>query len=464
MELKSSVTKVGHLPRSFCAGHSDSLYDRMYQVIVDANEFVDIATLSAPTGRFLVALRNAMTYLHSTGKPVHVRVIMGTLASSAEQLSADLLRDVPKEEGKSNLKLSVAFYRAGLGWWNHAKIIAVDGKKLIQGGHNLWDEHYLKQSPVHDVSMQIAGTAAKRAHTYLNRIWRSVRKWRPRDLFWRLGGYKAVVNFPRDVYPPEYTGTVPNNHTGTGVPTISVGRQGGMRLGFHNALGHIGSKGGPADDALYTMFGKAKKSIKMSLQNLGGLVADHGITSLAWSTKVMKELCIALLNGVHIYLVESSPYSVPDGLGGTEANYGNGWSLSRIAGKFVEFLAQYFFEHYDKDGYIALMCEQVHITYIRYHKEEVRFQGKAVKEGFGKDLSHTSISNHAKVYIVDDSLFYIGSENLYPANLAEYGLIIDDAQATTDLLKTYWDPLWEESKAGQPWGPDSGGKDCKPIV
>jgi len=477
-QLRSTVSRVGQAPRSLCAGHSDALYDRMYQVMVEANEFIDIATLTAPTDRFLSAFRNAITYLHSTGKFVQVRFIMSTLAGSATQVSADLLRDVPKFLGESNLMLSVGFYRAGIGWWNHAKIIAVDGKKLIQGGHNLMGEHYLKYSPVHDVSMQIAGTATKRAHTFLNRIWRSVCKFRM-GVFWRLRGYKAVVNFPKDIKkwtkvtsfqskvkevldlrdrcPPEYIGTVPDDETGIGVPTISIGRQGGMSVGLHS-FGHIDMKGGPADDALYTMLGGAEKSIKLSLQDLGGMMGGKlGVTSMAWSTKVMKNLCKALENGVHIYLVLSSPKSLPDGVSPADANYGNGWALPRVAGKFVVFLARYNQRNTTK-GDIARVCKQVHITQIRYHKEEELFHPSAVRKGF--DGGHTRISNHAKLYFVDDSLFYMGSENLYPASLAEYGLIIDDAKVTADFLKTYWDPLWEASKAGQPWGPDSGGKEC----
>ena len=40
---------------------------------------------------------------------------------------------------------------------NHAKIIAVDGKVLITGGHNFWDQHYLKTAPVHDLSIRLRG-------------------------------------------------------------------------------------------------------------------------------------------------------------------------------------------------------------------------------------------------------------------------------------------------------------------
>jgi len=35
--------------------------------------------------------------------------------------------------------------------WNHAKIVAVDGKYLWTGGHNFWTAHYLTTKPVNDL-------------------------------------------------------------------------------------------------------------------------------------------------------------------------------------------------------------------------------------------------------------------------------------------------------------------------
>ncbi len=40
-----------------------------------------------------------------------------------------------------------------LAWGNHAKIVAVDGQRLMTGGHNMWTRDYLERSPVHDISM-----------------------------------------------------------------------------------------------------------------------------------------------------------------------------------------------------------------------------------------------------------------------------------------------------------------------
>ena len=55
---------------------------------------------------------------------------------------AELTEGLP-ENADEKIKLWVGSWRKGVSW-NHAKIIAVDGKYLWTGGHNFWDRHYLK--------------------------------------------------------------------------------------------------------------------------------------------------------------------------------------------------------------------------------------------------------------------------------------------------------------------------------
>jgi phosphatidylserine/phosphatidylglycerophosphate/cardiolipin synthase-like enzyme len=44
----------------------------------------------------------------------------------------------------------------------------------------------------------------------------------------------------------------------------------------------------------------------------------------------------------------------------------------------------------------------------------------------------------AKHFIIDDTCCYIGSQNMYICDLAEWGVVIDDAVVTTNLKKQYW--------------------------
>lgn len=443
--VKATVKCVGEEenPAKLCVGHSDSLYDRMYEVMVQTQTQLDITTLSAPDGRFLAACRNAMTYLHTTRRRIQVRVLMAALTSHVKTLTEELARDFLESE--SNMKIFVGMYRKGLGWWNHGKIIAVDGKLLIEGGHNMWDWHYLRNSPVHDVSLEVKGSSAIFAHKFANYLWRGLCfRTCTNVTFRRVGAYKRWYGFPKKSSHMCPTAEVSEGlqirkpRVGNGVRVISLGRMGGMEFKFGMPWK---MKSGPADTALKVMFATATESIKMSLQDLAGVVSGRwGLKKLAWPPCIMNSLCQALINGAHLYLVLSTPNSIPDELSMFEANYGNGWSAKRVARKFIVWLGRYTnsFSKDDTKRFRKMVCERVHVANIRYHKEE--------NEWISRYKAGRRIGNHAKVYIIDDKAFYIGSENLYPASLAEYGLFVDDREKTMELLSDYWDDLWDASK------------------
>ena len=56
---------------------------------------------------------------------------------------------------------------------------------------------------------------------------------------------------------------------------------------------------------------------------------------------------------------------------------------------------------------------------------------------------------HAKHFIVDDIATYIGSQNLYICDLAEWGVVIDDEAQTQKIMEEYWNPLWKYSYTGE---------------
>ncbi len=51
----------------------------------------------------------------------------------------------------------------------------------------------------------------------------------------------------------------------------------------------------------------------------------------------------------------------------------------------------------------------------------------------------------AKHYIIDDTTCYVGSQNLYDCDLAEWGVVIDDAYKVAEIRESYWDAMWSES-------------------
>lgn len=81
-----------------------------------------------------------------------------------------LVRDFAKEP--TQLKIYLAGFMRDLLHWNHAKIIAVDGKRLLTGGHNLWDVAYLRHAPVTDTSLELTGEVVRGANIFLDHQWK----------------------------------------------------------------------------------------------------------------------------------------------------------------------------------------------------------------------------------------------------------------------------------------------------
>ena len=51
----------------------------------------------------------------------------------------------------------------------------------------------------------------------------------------------------------------------------------------------------------------------------------------------------------------------------------------------------------------------------------------------------------AKHFIIDDICCYIGSQNLYICDLAEWGIVIDKEEAVKKIKAEYWDEMWKVS-------------------
>src|SRR5205823_1705255 len=107
---------------------------------------------------------------------------------------------------------------------------------------------------------------------------------------------------------------------------------------------------------------------------------------------------------------------VPGGLLAGSATYSNGYT----AGDVMKKLAAYGKAHPDLvpagADVGALLCAKLHAATLRPSADD------AWPDGAG-------FANHAKLAIVDDRAFYMGSQNWYPANLAEFGYVVDDARA-----------------------------------
>jgi hypothetical protein len=139
--------------------------------------------------------------------------------------------------------------------------------------------------------------------------------------------------------------------------------------------------------------------------------------------------------GVDVEIVVSNPGSIPGGLSPTEANYGNGWSCVDVAAEIIKRVKKLYPDAEDGD-LRKKVAENLRVSFIREER------GNTWEDGM-------TMGMHAKHFIVDDVACYIGSQNLYVCDLAEWGVVIDNPEQTQSFLEQYWTPMWKESFTGE---------------
>ena len=370
-----------------------------------------------------------MMFGNIVGMPVNCNAVIKALT---EDLPAD-----------ANIQLWVGAWRKGASW-NHAKLIAVDGRYLHTGGHNLWDYHYLKNNPVHDLSIEMEGRIAHDGHLFANSQWNHIQSKQAGcagqlaekipdgiPLIW--SNRVIISEYPADKaaeFPPVYDSSiVPRYRAPWGsVPIISMGR-----------LGALTYKNRPADDAFLAMIDASKTIIRMSLQDLGPVCIPKtkiALPGVSWPKPVLDALARAIwLRGVDVEIVLSNRGSIPGGLSMTDACYGNGWSCVDVGSEIIKRIQKQFPQASDSE-LRKKVEENLRICFIRHAKSST------YKDGL-------NIGNHSKYFIIDDIASYTGSQNLYVCDLAEWGVMIDDAGETKKMMKDYWNPLWEASYTGE---------------
>lgn len=211
---------------------------------------------------------------------------------------------------------------------------------------------------------------------------------------------------------------------------ITMGRYGDM---IKNAR--------PSDEAFVAMFDSAEKVIHMALQDLGPITipqvpGPQTVPGCVWPEAYMQAFGRAIWEReVDIEIAVSNPGSIPGGLSVTQACYGNGWTCEQVASEIIKTIQE---QYNDVDDEALRKCvrENLRVCYIR------ESMGNKWKDG-------NTMGMHAKHFIIDDRAYYIGSQNLYACDLAEWGILIDDPAQTKKCMTEYWNPLWKASFTGQ---------------
>lgn len=440
-------------------GNDDWFPEKMGEIISRTEKWCDIMSLGPPDGKFTSEFKAAIEKVAERSKTakdtIIVRLLVGNIVGMPVNCSAvlkALTEDLPQD---ANMQVWVGAWRKGFSW-NHAKLIAVDGVFLHTGGHNLWDQHYLKNNPVHDLSVEFEGSVARDGHRFANLQWEFIQQKQetciggcvdmmPDAMPTVLKTRVTVSEWPEGVantFPPVFTkkkvaktanysrmnSNVEKEGLVDSVPMITIGRLGTMIYKYRSA-----------DDAIIAMINSSQKIIRLVLQDIGPVTVPgtkKALPGLKWPKAYLAAIGEAIYQrGVDIEMVVSNPNSIPGGLKGTEANYGNGWSCCDVAAEIIKSIKK---NHADvDDGRLrAMVTDNLRICFCRHDKNSMYEDGK-------------TIGLHSKHFIVDDVSTYIGSQNLYMCDLAEWGVIIDSEAEVKKIKEDYFDPMWEDSYTGE---------------
>jgi len=440
--------------------HSDWLPEKMCEIIGRTKHWCDILSLSPPDGLFLIKFKEALQTINSrpreldvNGKkksPIVIRMMFGNLIGmpvNCDAVIKALTEGLPTDEESCNIQLWVGAWRRRLSW-NHAKIIAVDGRYLHTGGHNLWDQHYLQYNPVHDLSLELEGEITHNAHIFANFQWAFIQKkqstrWGqiaeklPDSLPTAWKSRVIISEYPEgraNEFPEMYTKKlVPLDEKMEGiVPVIGVGRLGAVTKVVNKIL----RRNRPSDYALIAMIDSAKDSVKMVLQDLGPIAfpgTKVPLPGLIWPKNYLQALARAIWKrNAAVSIILSNPQSRPSNLQATDGAYGNGYSCEDVATQIIKQMLK-MYRSADTEKMRIQVAKNLSISYIRREAGKTSYEDGA------------TIGLHSKHFIVDDTCFYVGSQNLYYSDLAEWGVIIDNAEKTKDVMAQYWDPMWSTS-------------------
>jgi hypothetical protein len=146
-------------------GHSDWFPEKMAEIMSRTERWCDVMSLGPPDGLFMEKFQDALAVISKrsiaaqnkqdgNNKCITIRMMFGNIVGMPVNCNKLIQEMTSKLPEKHNIRLWVGAWRKGVSW-NHAKIIAVDGRYLHTGGHNMWDKHYCKHNPVHDLSIEL---------------------------------------------------------------------------------------------------------------------------------------------------------------------------------------------------------------------------------------------------------------------------------------------------------------------
>ncbi|MER7585753.1 phospholipase D-like domain-containing protein [Kitasatospora sp. NPDC097691] len=431
------------------------LLDKMRENISRATRTVDISTLAPfPDGAFQDAIAAGLKASVAAGNTPHVRVLAGAapvinITALPSKYRDDLVARLGDAAGRVTIEVAAMTTAKTAFSWNHSKLLVVDGQSVITGGINNWKGDYLDTAhPVTDVDLALNGPAAASAGAYLDTLW----DWTCRNTgvlsaawFAATKGTGCTPDLEKRSNPS--ADKVPA--TG-GLPVLAVGGLGVGIQGKDAASGYRpdavpgvdGVKCGPIglhdntnadrdyetvnpeEPALRALIASAGSRIDISQQDVTGTCPPLP----RYDARLFDLLAAKMADGVKVRIVVSDPEN--RGLVGS-GGYSQIKSLNEISDTLAARLTA---RLGDPAKAKATMCGNLQLAPFR------AADTSAWADGHPYALHHKLVS-------VDGSAFFIGSKNLYPAWLQDFGYMVENRTAAAQLNDRLLAPQWQYSQA-----------------
>jgi len=409
---------------------AQDLVHAIRDLVARAVHSIDISGLyQFPDGYFLDALKQGIKAAVKAGNTPVVRIVSGFYYPVQKPIDPkDTIIDfIQALDAPPEVPVYVAGMQTWLTSWNHAKLLIVDGKTLITGGHNYWSDDYTQFAPVHDVSMRLHGPAVRDAQGFLNHMWQRIISGKPNrkglhklPLFWSYKSYQGKI-------------------TGEALPTITPVEPVADGKTKMLALARMGYKLEPSKPvvkannasqiARVAAVKMADQHVRLSQQMLGGSLIG------VYDPEFIEAICCHVISQKQLSVIISDKGATTQS-GGSYSGAG----VEETAQLLALVIAK--LSKLDEDRLVQLLDANLHIAPVRiYDRQSDDPQAQSWKWRQGDEVIEPA--NHAKLLIIDEDGFYFGSDNAYtmPLNhlgMQEFGFMVSGQNETRMLLDRYW--------------------------
>ncbi|RSS61170.1 phospholipase [Streptomyces sp. WAC06614] len=432
---------------------TERLLGKMRQNISQARRSVDISTLAPfPDGAFQDAIVAGLKASAESGHRLDVRILVGAAPVYHATVVPSKYRDelvakLGPAAGNINLNVASMTTSKTAFSWNHSKLLVVDGISVVTGGINNWKGDYLQTAhPVADVDLALTGPAAGSAGAYLDALWNwtcTNRSSWTSVWFASSNGANCMPTLPRDTAAAGGA-----QGPGAGVPVVAVGGLGvGVKdrdpaskfapvlptasdtkcvVGLHdntNADRDYDTVN-PEESALRSLVAGATRHVEISQQDMNATCPPLP----RYDIRLYDTLAAKLAAGVKVRIVVSDPANRGAvGSGG----YSQIKSLNEISDVLRNRLTLLTGDAGKASG---AMCSNLQLATFRSSDRPTWADGHPYAQ-------------HHKLVSVDGSAFYIGSKNLYPSWLQDFGYVVESPAAAGQLDAGLLSPQWTYSQA-----------------